>query len=121
VLLYGGRTRADIHLVDELEAARMKVEVATEDGSLGTKGRVTVLLEKWIAAGGNLQVYACGPTGMMEAVARICRGIPCQVSLEAMMGCGIGICRGCAGPLAKGGFAEICIDGPVRDAADIWG
>jgi dihydroorotate dehydrogenase electron transfer subunit len=121
VLLYGGRTRADIQLVDDFEAANMKVELATEDGSFGTKGRVTVLLEKWVATRKNLHVYACGPTAMMEAVAKMCRGIPCQVSLEANMGCGIGICRGCAVPLANGGYAEICVDGPVRDATEIWG
>jgi dihydroorotate dehydrogenase electron transfer subunit len=120
VLLYGGRRRADIHLVDELEAANMSVEVATEDGSLGTHGRVTVLLEKWLKRPA-VEVFACGPEPMLEAVARMSRGRPCHVSLEARMGCGIGVCRGCAVPLATGGFAEICVAGPVREASEIWG
>lgn len=120
VLLYGGRTSRDIQLVDEFETAGMRVEVATEDGSLGERGRVTALLERRLGRADQLALYACGPEPMMAAVARMARGRPCQVSLEARMGCGIGVCRGCAVPLAKGGYAEICVDGPVREASEIW-
>ena len=120
-LLYGGRTRDDVQLIEELEASGMQVEVATEDGSRGTRGRVTVLLEAWLAKHPTGTVYACGPEPMLAAVAKLSRGRPCQVSLEARMGCGIGVCRGCAVPLARGGYAEICVEGPVREASDIWG
>ena len=60
-------------------------------------------------------IYTCGPTAMMAAVVQVARraGVPSWVSLEERMGCGIGICRGCAHPDAKGGLRCICDDGPV--------
>ena len=67
------------------------------------------------------QVYTCGPEVMMAAVARLAadHGIDCQVSREAMMGCGFGACACCNVPLASGGYALCCQDGPVFDAKEV--
>lgn len=122
--LYGGRTAADLPLDRDL-AAVSDVRVATEDGSRGTKGRVTVLLEAALdeAAAHNesIRVYTCGPHGMMAAVAAICaeRGVACEVSLETPMGCGYGVCLGCPVPRASGGYLYACTEGPCVDAAVI--
>jgi dihydroorotate dehydrogenase electron transfer subunit len=124
--LYGARTSADLPLDLEL-AAVAELRVATEDGSRGMHGRVTVLLERALselAAGGHLaKVYTCGPEPMMAAVAALAaaRGVPCEVSLETPMGCGYGVCLGCPVPRAAshGGFLYACTEGPCVDAASI--
>lgn len=127
LVLYGGRTAMDLPLDRELGAVS-EMRVATEDGSRGTKGRVTALLAAALDEAGvhkqAIQVYTCGPHGMMAAVAAMCaeRGVPCEVSLETPMGCGYGVCLGC--PVAKkaGGFLYACMEGPCVDATAIdWG
>lgn len=67
------------------------------------------------------QVYACGPNPMMAGVAGLARdaSLPCQVSLERMMGCGFGACSCCNVALAGGGYALCCQDGPVFDAEEV--
>ncbi len=99
----------------------LPVLTATEDGSRGTHGLVTDLLGsvEWTAIE---NVAVCGPVGMMDAVIR---QIPerllgmTQVSTEARMGCGYGVCEGCSLPAAAGGYLKCCTDGPVIPAADI--
>ena len=124
LVLYGGRTAADLPLERDL-AAVSELLVATEDGSRGTKGRVTALLAEALdGAGvhkGPIKVYTCGPHGMMAAVAAMCaeRGVPCEVSLETPMGCGYGVCLGCPVPKTAGGFLYACTEGPCVDAAAI--
>jgi dihydroorotate dehydrogenase electron transfer subunit len=102
-----------------------ELRIATEDGSRGVRGRVTVLLEEALAelaaAGQQGKVYTCGPEPMMAAVAKLCeaRGVACEVSLETPMACGYGVCLGC--PIARraGGFLYACTEGPCVDAAAI--
>jgi dihydroorotate dehydrogenase electron transfer subunit len=79
---------------------------------------VTELLAQALAAEPGAVVYACGPTPMMRAAAALARehGARCAVSLENPMACGFGVCLGCAAPLAAGGVALVCRDGPVFDA-----
>lgn len=97
--------------------------VATDNGSYGTHGFVTALLEA--RAGSFTSVCACGPRGMLRAVAGIAEthGLPCQVSMEERMGCGIGACLVCACALkgADGGtrYGHVCKDGPVFDAKEV--
>ncbi len=122
VSLYGGRTARDLPLVERL-AASSTLEIATEDGSRGTQGRVTVLVERLLerarAEGTNVMLFTCGPHRMMAAVAELAArfGAPCEASLEAPMGCGYGVCLGC--PVAKkaGGYLYTCVDGPCVDAS----
>lgn len=90
-------------------------QVATDDGSTGHHGLVTDLLDAELDADPHATIYSCGPPGMLEAVrARgIARGVPTQLALEAGMACGYGACFGCVVPLAAGGYARVCVDGPV--------
>jgi len=125
-LLMGGRTRDDIIVVTEFERLGVGTYVSTEDGSLGEEGLVTRVLERKLDKYPKSTVYACGPMPMIEAVQKICheRGIPLQVSLEALMACGVGACLGC---VVKGvGHTEVvprylctCTSGPVFNAEEL--
>jgi NAD(P)H-flavin reductase len=92
--------------------------VATDDGSVGHRGRVTDLLAAELDADATATVYACGPPPMLEAVRAMCaeRGVAAQLALEAGMACGYGACFGCVVP-THGGYLRVCVDGPVVDAA----
>lgn len=124
ISLYGGRTSADLPLLEELGATG-EVRVATEDGSRGTKGRVTAILEQalddLLAAGERPKLYTCGPDRMMAAVAAIAaaRGVSCEASLETPMACGYGVCLGCPVQRAEGGYLYACTEGPCVDARTI--
>jgi len=92
--------------------------VATDDGSVGHNGLVTDLLEEELDVSvEELEVYACGPPAMLEAVRVMCgeRGIPAQLALESGMACGFGACFGCVVPTVDG-YVRLCLDGPVLEA-----
>lgn len=123
-VLLGARTGAELMGLRDFQALGVPLRLATEDGSAGTRGLVTALLDAELAAaghGGETRVYACGPTPMMRAAAEraAAAGCRCLVSLENPMACGFGVCLGCAVPRAGGGTALVCRDGPVFDAAGI--
>ena len=87
----------------------------TEDGSLGQKGLVTEHLTSLIDTG-SVVIYSCGPEGMLRAVVNTASqlNVPCQISLEASMACGVGACLGCTCVSGvKGGYPKVCKDGPV--------
>lgn len=120
VTFLGARTAG--HLVTEhLDAAR----TATDDGSAGFHGTVVDLASATLRDHpvSRPKIFACGPTPMLRAVASFARAseIPCEVSLEGPMGCGIGICQGCpveiAGPEKR--YALMCKDGPTFDIRTI--
>jgi dihydroorotate dehydrogenase electron transfer subunit len=101
-----------------------KVHIATDDGSCGFCGMSTDVLNAFLAKRekkSHLVIYACGPHAMMAAVGRIAaeHGIPCYVSLEERMACGLGACMGCSIPQMTGGYKRACKEGPVFDARDI--
>lgn len=109
-------------LLDEFKALGLPVSVATQDGSLGQRGLVIDLLtNKEIIA-----VYSCGPWPMLQAVANWCvqRNLPCQVSLEARMACGIGACLGCVCKVQHPGqtpsWERVCREGPVFTAQEVF-
>jgi dihydroorotate dehydrogenase electron transfer subunit len=125
----GGKTSADILCAKEFDAAGAILHITTEDGSAGTAGMITELLEPFLRAGppGPIGVYACGPPGMLLAVAWLTESLDlrCQVSVEASMACGFGACMGCAiesrsqGPAAT--YKLVCQDGPVFDSRElVW-
>ncbi|MEE9608219.1 MAG: dihydroorotate dehydrogenase electron transfer subunit [Myxococcota bacterium] len=120
-VLLGARSGADLMGRDDFAALDVRLHTATEDGSEGSRGLVTALLEAALQEGAPARVYACGPTAMMRRVAELAaaRDRPCVVSLENAMACGFGVCLGCAAPLRGGGFALVCRDGPVLDAAAV--
>jgi dihydroorotate dehydrogenase electron transfer subunit len=93
--------------------------VATDDGSVGRHGLVTQLLEEELdERAEDVELYACGPPAMLEAVRAVCveRDVPAQLALESGMACGFGACFGCVAP-TRDGYIRLCLDGPVLDAA----
>lgn len=115
-LLVGCHTKAEALPKSELRKVKAKVMYATEDGSLGVKGFVTVALEKLIKEqdSKNFFIQTCGPFPMMNAVMKIARayGISGEASMEEMMACGVGACLGCMTE-TKDGFKTSCVEGPV--------
>ena len=93
--------------------------VATDDGSVGYHGLVTDLLAAELDRDAHATVYACGPAPMLEATRALCadRDISAQLALESGMACGFGACFGCVVPIRGGGYARVCVEGPVFDAA----
>lgn len=131
VLLFGFRDEPQAAVVDlftpsvqDLRAAGIaaRVEVICEDGSLGRAGLVTAILGEEVRAGDR--VAACGAHAMCRAVWDVCleAGVPdVWFSLEAGMACGVGSCQGCVVPLADGGLARVCREGPVFSGRDAFG
>lgn len=126
-LFAGGRTRDDILCITEFERLGVECYTATEDGSLGECGLVTeALLRRLDQLQGAATVYACGPHGMLNAVVGIAaeRSIPCQVSLEGYMACGVGACLGCVTPGRSHSpetpdFRCVCTEGPVFESGEL--
>jgi len=121
----GGRTREDLLCRDEVFALGVTVHMTTDDGSEGEKGLVTDALKRALAVKRPDIVCACGPHGMLKQVAKTAKhaSVPCQVSLESHMACGIGACLGCAVESIHGSgfYQHVCKDGPVFDAeALMW-
>jgi dihydroorotate dehydrogenase electron transfer subunit len=121
----GGRSAGHILREDELARLGCGVEVATDDGSRGHRGLVTDLLDRALAGLPERQragvvLLACGPHGMLKAVAGIAaaRGVAAQVSVDPLMACGRGLCLGCT-VQATGGYRLACQHGPVFNARDL--
>jgi len=123
-LFYGAATAGLLYDFEAFEALGVRTLAATDDGTRGFRGNVVQLLEEEWSAGRvpeRVRVLACGPDPMLQAVARMAgeRELDCWLSLETMMGCGVGICNGCAvetlpeGPLGDWPVAKCCVDGPV--------
>ena len=126
-MVYGGRTSRDLLMLGEMRALGLAAHLATEDGSVGRRGRVTSALEarldyhRTANPAQRLRVLSCGPREMLWAVARIAGkyGIECYLSLEEQMACGIGVCLGCAVPAHSRPYRYTCNDGPVFMASDL--
>lgn len=125
-LFYGGRDRDDLVMLDEFAAWGIAAELATEDGSIGTRGFVTVPLANRLArakaAGERVEVLACGPTPMLAAVRKVglAADVPTWLCLEEEMACGFGVCLGCAVPVyGERPYRYCCSDGPVFDARQV--
>lgn len=97
VVCLGARSAKDLLLVDSLREMGAEVLVATEDGSEGVQGLVTLHVAEQIAQNKPDCLYACGPTGMLKALFDLCKthGIPAQLSFEALTRCGVGLCGAC--------------------------
>ena len=119
----GGRSKDDLLCRDEFTDIGMELEVSTDDGSEGDQCFITHPFE--IACKGSSPdvIYACGPLEMLTCVLDIAEKyrVPCQVSVETIMACGMGACLGCAvekkGP--EKAYLHACLDGPVFDASII--
>ena len=102
------------------ESVARRVDVATDDGSAGERGFVTVVSERLLREDRPDIVCVCGPEVMARAVAAqaAAAGVPCRVSLERVMACGIGACLSCV-VTTVGGRKRACVDGPVFDAEEV--
>lgn len=120
--LMAGITTRDKY-VPALATLKGAVEVYSDDGTMGTKGLVCDAAASRLQRNGYSKVYACGPEPMMAVVARAAeaRGVPCEVSLDSRMACGIGACRGCVKAGASGSNLCVCTEGPVFDSQEVWG
>ncbi len=120
-LLYGAATPKHLVCLGEFRKTCGKVETISVQG--GTRrGFVTELLLAHLAMPAPIQIYACGPTPMLKAVWRIAleRSVPCQLSLETPMACGMGLCKGCSFPRrGEPGYTLTCREGPVYEAAAV--
>jgi dihydroorotate dehydrogenase electron transfer subunit len=129
-LFYGARRAAELFHLDFFRALDVELVLTTEDGSAGETGRVVAPLDRQLASRSPrapLMIYACGPERMLAAASRIAarHGRPCQVSVERIMGCGLGGCYSCVVPMrgddGEAHHVRSCLAGPVL-AADriIW-
>ena len=126
-LVYGARSARDLFYLDWFRERGVRLVLSTEDGSLGDRGRVTLPLERALdaASGRDIMVYGCGPEPMLEAVARVAARYrrPCEVSVERVMGCGLGGCYSCVIPVHNGPkghhYVRSCLGGPVFAADQI--
>lgn len=125
-LCYGARNREYFAGVDDFHRAGVAVQMSTDDGSLGHRGVVTELIRPLVERSAwTCRIVCCGPEAMMDATAQIARelSLPCQVSLESPMACGMGICFSCVAKIRDGAgnwdYRRTCVEGPVFQADDV--
>jgi dihydroorotate dehydrogenase electron transfer subunit len=120
---YGGKSEGDIIERPRLKKLGMNLHIVTNDGSAGTKGFVTHPVEKFLQdhADEKLRMYGCGPEAMLKATNDL--GIKYQtagqLSLEAPMPCGIGVCLGCVVKTTAGEYVRVCVEGPVFNIGEV--
>ncbi|MCK5529536.1 MAG: dihydroorotate dehydrogenase electron transfer subunit [Kiritimatiellae bacterium] len=133
VLFVGGATAEDILCIDEFEKLGWDVRVATMDGTLGSQGLVTDVLDEWLTENSarndyspaGHEIFACGPDGMLKALGdrAIAGEFKGWLSLDKHMGCGVGACLACVQKLQNVGgdeyWGRVCKDGPVFESREI--
>ena len=129
-LFYGARSAADLFYLDWFVSRGVRLVLTTEDGSRGERGRIIAPLDRALATCAptqDVRLFACGPEGMLAATARTAAAYarPCEVSVERVMGCGMGGCYSCVvpmrGPDGRVSHVRSCLSGPVLDAAHlVW-
>lgn len=125
--LVGAQHRARLLSVSDLESIGIAVHIATDDGSIGHHGYITDVLTGLLSETDwhRPTIFACGPHGMLSAVAKIAHGfeVPTQVAMENRMGCAMGVCLGCVCPVIidtnRVEYQRVCTEGPVFNATDI--
>lgn len=115
-VVLGFRSKEDVFAAEAFTGLGCTVHIATEDGTQGTKGFVTTLLQ-------NMQFdyyYTCGPNAMLQAVHQLAtqKGAQGQLSFEERMGCGFGACMGCSCHTTVGP-KRVCVDGPVFSSQEV--
>jgi len=121
-VLIGGKNSDEVNFwIKEFQPEVGKIFITTDDGSRGSKGFVTSLLPEVLDYENFSAIYTCGPEIMMRGVAKIAaeNNLPCYVSLERRMACGLGACLSCSIDTASG-RKKVCKDGPIFDAAEIF-
>ncbi len=125
-MVIGARDQERVFKAVEGKRLAVAIRITTEDGSTGARGKVTDVLPTMIGQYGAQVVYACGPNAMLRAIAEYCRdqGIPCQVAVEELMACGLGVCWTCVVPVwrREGKYWDnlrSCREGPVFNGARV--
>jgi len=113
-VLYGARSKNDIIYKQEFSLLNVNLLITTEDGSLGTRGRVTDLLEGFAGSPG-LHLMCCGPMGLLRVVQSWAKRhqVSSELSVEETMGCGTGVCLGCVVKDVDSHYRRACIEGPI--------
>jgi dihydroorotate dehydrogenase electron transfer subunit len=125
IAFVGGRRRVDILCEDEFQRLGWDVRVTTEDGSHGEKGLVTQpLLTELKRTTAGRKLFACGPTAMLKAVAKIAEefNVPAELSMDEHMCCGVGVCLTCVIPVKTADgwdYQRTCTEGPVFDSREV--
>jgi dihydroorotate dehydrogenase electron transfer subunit len=128
-LFYGARSGTELFYLDWFTSRGIRLVLATEDGTIGDRARITAPLERELrqATASDVMIYACGPEPMLEAVTHVAakHRRPAQVSVERVMGCGMGGCYSCVIPVRDGHvshhYVRSCIAGPVfRGEELVW-
>ncbi len=124
-VVIGARTSDQLLCVWDFRELGISPDIATDDGSEGFEGTAFALAKALLRDSGTA-CYACGPNAMLASIARMCleRQVPCQVSVESLMGCGVGVCMGCVLPSRSDDgevvYKRACVEGPVFDADNIY-
>ncbi|MFA6815421.1 MAG: dihydroorotate dehydrogenase electron transfer subunit [Lentisphaeria bacterium] len=127
-VLLGARDVEDILLAEKFKKLGCTVKISTDNGSLGTKGRITVLLEQYLKENPKCHIAACGPTPMLKAVGQMAEkaGLDAELSMEEKMCCGVGVCFGCVIKVKDAttpegwSYTRTCEEGPVFPASKIY-
>ena len=115
----GFRDKDAVLLEKEFNEISDKLVITTDDGSYKINGFAINELKKDIENNEKIEcIFACGPLPLLKAVQNLAKekNIPCQISLEERMGCGLGVCLGCAVEIVTGGYEHVCKQGPVFDS-----
>ena len=120
----GFRTKDLVAMEDDFRAASNNVTVCTDDGTYGYNGFAIAAMGEYLLENKVDRIFCCGPTPMLKAVKQIAeyRNIPCQLSLEQRMGCGIGACLTCVCETkdeGMGKYKQVCSCGPVFDSKEV--
>jgi dihydroorotate dehydrogenase electron transfer subunit len=133
-IFVGAKSTSQLLFLTEFQRMDIPVHCSTEDGSSGYHGLVTELFQRFLdnhafKADNHSMCFACGPRPMLAKIASLSFSyqLPCQVSLESRMACGIGVCLGCAVKLKQQmhhdqdqkKYGRVCLEGPVFDAKEI--
>lgn len=118
----GSRDASTLVCVEYFQSLGVNPKITTEDGSMGTRGLVTELLERE-SLGNDCMIYACGPIPLLARISKWARskGLDCQVSMESKLACGIGACLGCSIPTRNEdgniSYKRVCTEGPVFEGS----
>ncbi|MEO0226375.1 MAG: FAD-binding oxidoreductase [candidate division WOR-3 bacterium] len=113
-LIMGAKRRPDLIMKKDFLKLTKNISIATEDGSSGTKGTAVTLLKRLLKKESFDLIYTCGPRAMLIAIKDLHLKIPALAFIEDFLGCGCGICLGCAIKV-NNEYKRICTDGPVFD------
>ncbi|MFH1850863.1 MAG: hypothetical protein ABIA75_00810, partial [Candidatus Neomarinimicrobiota bacterium] len=122
ILIIGAQT-ADEHFI--ADNPQENIYLTTDDGTLGLRGTVMPVLNRLLGEITNPSIFACGPLAMLKAIQAVAviDRVPAQLSVESYMACGLGLCQGCAIPLATDNnsrnYSLVCRDGPVYAAEEV--